>query len=411
MGLLTLILASRILGPDEFGVFSIASAVMGIAYTLSDFGLSGGTVRHAAPFCGKSDQMLALVLASSLNIRLWIGTVALACGASVAWLIASVVIGSSAQYPVIILAFVGGFATSLYAQVRVTLQVQRRFKALATTRIAVTGGTLALVAGFAAVDVLSPESGILGYAVTPAVAFILFGLIVRDGPAKEIEDRQCRKNIFDFSKWVFAVGILSAVFMRLDVFFLGATWSASDVGIYSVALTLLFPATQLPNSLATVLMPDVSSFTSKLAIRRYMIDSLKYTVPISIALIAFALTPGPGVIVHAFFGRDYGSSVDPLRVLLGSASVILICTPFYLSLYPMGRPSILAAGDAIKLVLHAGIYAALVPTFGIMGAAWGNLMAMSAGSAIAVALVLREYSLLTDDRLRKEAIETGNRVQ
>jgi len=403
MGFASLILVSRALGPGDFGVFSIAMAIMGIAFTLSDFGLSGGTARLASPVANKDRRKFENIVAAALNTRLLASAAVLAAGALLSWLISQLLIGGEGQYVIVILAFVGGFTTSLFMHARVVLQSERRFKALATMRVAVTAGTLVILAALILLGLLNPGSSILGYAVTPLAAFALFIMISHGHQGGKEEHLDERRNLLEFSRWIFIVAILSAVFLRLDVLFLGATWTDNDVGVYSVALTLIFPITQLANSLATVLIPEVSSIVKARDLERFMYDSLKYTLPISAALVLVAFSSIPSSLIPWVFGREYSGSVEPFQILVLSASVILICTPIYLAVYPMGKPKILAMGDFIKLLLHIGAYAILVPTLGIMGAAWGNFVAMSTGSVITVILVLRELRMGWPDRLDKRA--------
>jgi stage V sporulation protein B len=390
MGFVSLIVVSRALGPDGFGVFTIATAIMGVAFTLSDFGLSGGTAKLASPLKNKDLVLFQRVIAESLKIRAVVSTIVLAIGALLSWLISEILIGREGAYIIVILSFVGGFATSLFTHVRVALQSERRFRILASIRVAVTGGTLAILITLILAESLSPETGIVGYAVTPLAAFTLFMMLSPKSGGETGGRPRERREILQFSKWIFAVAMLSSVFLRLDVFFLGATWTDADVGVYSVALTLIFPVTQLANSLATVLIPEVSSMKTKKELERFVLSSLRYTLPISTALILFAFTSIPDELIPWFFGKGYTESIAPFRVLVLSASAILICTPIYLVVYPLGRPIALAKGDFIKLLLHLSVYSILVPTRGVMGAAWGNASAMLIGSAISVMIVLVE---------------------
>ncbi len=388
MGFVSLIVVSRALGPDNFGVFTIATAIMGVAFTLSDFGLSGGTAKLASPLANSNTTLYSSVIAESLKIRFVVSVVVLAFGAILSFLISEILIGHESAYLIVILSFVGGFTTSLFTHVRVVLQTKRRFKTLASVRLAVTSGTLVILITLIISGMLSPETGIIGYAVTPLAAFTLFMMLGSKNVSEKDGNSEVRRDILQFSKWIFVVAMLSSVFTRLDTFFLGVTWTDADVGVYSVALTLIFPITQLAYSLSTVLIPEVSSMKTKKDLDRFMLGSLKFTVPISAALILFAFTPFPDKLIPWFFGNGYVESSDPFRVLVLSASATLICTPIYLAVYPLGKPEVLAKGDFIKLLLHLLTYSILVPTMGVMGAAWGNAVAMLSGSTIAVMLVL-----------------------
>ncbi len=388
-GFVSLILVSRELGPSGFGVFSIAMAIMGIAFQISDFGLSSGTVKLASPLYSKDPGKFRQILRTSLVIRLWVGLAVLVVGLALSWILSDMLIRDGTGHVPVMLAFVGGFATSIYGHARLHLQTARKFKALATVRIATSACTLAILLVLVFVSILSPSSAMASYVVAPLSAFLLLIMLTNGSEKSETGTKEVRKNLVKFSKWIFVVTMLSAVYLRLDVFFLGESWTQDDVGVYSAAVTLIFPVTQFANSLSTVLLPEVSSMTRRSDIVAYARGSLKYTIPISAVLGVFAISSIPSDIIPWLFGAEYAEAIEPFRYLVFSGIAILIATPIYLMVYPIGKPRVLAEGDAVKLILHAVAYAALVPTMGIIGAAYGNVLAMGIGSVISVALVYR----------------------
>lgn len=388
IGFVSLILVSRTLGPEGYGVFSIAIALMGIAFQISDLGLSGGTTRFAAPLALGNRNKYLRTIRASLQLRAAASVAVFGGGFAASILLSSLLFGRNSEILVVILAFAGGLATSFFAHVRVVLQSERRFVSLATARVAVAVTTLVLLTVLITFKNLNDNSSVATYVIAPLSAFVIFSMFRRDRLAEK-DLREERTGLLRFSKWIFVVAMLSAVFLKLDVFFLGATWTDRDVGLYSVAITLIYPVTQLANSLSTVLMPEVSSFKTKRALTRFMRGSFTYTVPISIALIVFALSPLPPDLIRLFFGSDYIEATDPFRVLSITGAAWLISTPLLLGVYPINRPKVLAQGDLIKLILHVVAYSILVAPFGIMGAAWGSALALGSGSVIAVALVFR----------------------
>lgn len=396
MGFISVIVVSRVLGPSDFGIFSIATAFMGISLTLSDFGLSSGAVRLASPQFKTNPEKYRQIIQTSLAARLAISTLVLVLGMSVSWIFSDLLIKEGDGHIPIVLAFIGGFASSLYAHVRVFLQTSRRFKALAATRIVTSGATLVVLLLLIAIDTLNPSVAIASYAIAPLATFTLLTAFSGGLGGLRPVSRGVYRDLIRFSKWIFLVTTISAVFMKLDVFFLGGSWTGHEVGIYSAAFTLTFPISQLAGSLTTVLLPDISCMKTKRDIREFIWSSLRYTIPLSAGLIVFAFTSLPDEILPWLFGAVYSAAVEPFRVLVVSATVVLMATPIYLVVYPIGAPRALAEGDAVKLVFFLTAYALLVPSEGIMGAAYGNVLAMSLGSVMSILIVLRALSKARD---------------
>lgn len=388
LGFVSLILIARTLGPAGYGVFTISIVIMGIAYQLSDFGLSPSTVKFASPLVSEDDTRYRRVILASLRLRLLVSTAVLVLGALLSWVIADFLTDDGQGSIAVLLAFAGGFATSLFAHTRLVLQCEKRFGTLAMVRIGTTGGTTTILIALIVIGSLAAPIAVAAYAAMPLAVFAIFLLVRRDQMEDMTALHEERRTLIKFSKWMFAISILSAVFLKLDVIFLGAYWTELEVGVYSVALTLIFPVTQFANSVATVLMPDISSIKVKANLHLQLKKSLKVTIPIAAVLLAFAVTSLPAELIPLIFGAEFSGSVEPFKVLCITASSMLIAAPIYLAAYPIGRPKVLFHGDSIKFLLHIGAYAALVPSLGIMGAAWGSAVAMGVGSTISIALVL-----------------------
>ena len=66
LGFIATILITRTLGPAQFGLFSVALAVMGIASQFSDFGVGTGMVRFASLYLKNDNQKANLMFLKSL---------------------------------------------------------------------------------------------------------------------------------------------------------------------------------------------------------------------------------------------------------------------------------------------------------------------------------------------------------
>jgi O-antigen/teichoic acid export membrane protein len=94
-------------------------------------------------------------------------------------------------------------------------------------------------------------------------------------------------------------------------------------------------------------------------------------------------------VIELFYGVEYAGGIGAVYPLLGAFLLGLNVEPVAYVLYPLNQPRWIAASDLMQLAFNVAVNLALIPRFGIIGAAWGVLLTRVVASSITFILVRR----------------------
>ncbi len=170
----------------------------------------------------------------------------------------------------------------------------------------------------------------------------------------------------------------NVVLTNTDVVMLGAYVSNETVGLYQIAVRLGNLAVFGLLAINMVIQPLIAEAYTKGEIERlkYLVGitclaSLAITVPVIIGLLLFGAE-----LIAITFGPNYISAFGPLIVILVSQTLNTGFGPVGLLLTMTGHEKLMLSSLALTAILNVCLNAALIPTFGIMGAAYASLAAM-----------------------------------
>jgi O-antigen/teichoic acid export membrane protein len=184
------------------------------------------------------------------------------------------------------------------------------------------------------------------------------------------------------------VNLVATLNYRIELFVLQAYRGLSSVGIYSVAASLAefawLPVTALAMvSTAAIIDPNLDSAVAAVA------RSVRHAVVLTIG---FALLIGSAgvLLIPTLFGQHFAGARTPLAILL--PAIVVFAPAKIVAVYlssRLGRPGFQFAVAATSTVLTAAAAAALVPAFGMNGAAIATCIGYSAGLSLEVAFLSR----------------------
>jgi len=174
---------------------------------------------------------------------------------------------------------------------------------------------------------------------------------------------------------------------RIDQFIMSFSISASQLGIYAVAVSyagVLFP---ILGALANVLFPHIAGVKPQIAVRKIW-NALSVTLLLGImgATILAILAPWG---IPWLFGEAFYASVPPTRLLLIGS--IFLGGNYVLGdgLRGLNKPGLPSIGETIGLVATISGLLILLPSMGIMGAAWTSLASYSIVFIILILMLVR----------------------
>ena len=361
MGLAVMVLSARTLGPQRFGTFAFALALVQIGMSVTDLGLGALLVREGA---AAPDQLHSL-LAWCIRTRALTGALVAAVLAVIA--VASIPAGDRRVAALLIIATLPVTAFWLGFNALQHFGLLRR---LAWLLFAQSVAWLGVVGWLAA-----RHAGLVAFALAYLIYSICYAALVHLVAHRSV--RTASQPVRAGAFWrllrgvvpLSATVVLIAVYYRLDSVFVYRLSGPEAAGAYAVAYRFLDQAHALPITLSAVFLPLLSAERAAKrptapVFTRYLRVSLLTSVP----CVAVGLIVAKPLVLRVF-GPDFQSSVVLLRLLL--LSFVPICVGYVLGqvaiVHHQSRRQLAAA--ALALVVNVTLNSIYIPLYGPRAAA------------------------------------------
>ncbi len=388
LGFGTSIVIFRTLGPGDAGRFTLALGVLGLLSIIGEFGLRDAAVNYIARWAVSAPEKAAAVartfLVSKVLLTALAGTVAFFLAG---WL-------GARFYPkadiagLVQLGALSLFMDGLLAFTTVVLEAQRKFGILSALGVIQAALRAALVALFFLVQQVNLVSLLVLESAIPLAVFVYaLRFLPRPFYAMRFPLLEHLRLLWDMTKWVALAALASTIFLRLDVILLSYYRTPVEVGYYAVAFALVSKLDVVKSAVLTTAFPEASHRSEPGDLRAYISKSLHMTLLATLGLLVlFALG---STLIELLYGAAYRDSVAAFYPLLAGFLIGVNSEPVAYVLYPLNRPRWIAASDLAQLVFCVAINLVLIPTYGIVGAAWGVLLTRLAAAAITTILIRR----------------------
>jgi O-antigen/teichoic acid export membrane protein len=158
---------------------------------------------------------------------------------------------------------------------------------------------------------------------------------------------------------------------RLDLFILGAFWDSRQVGLYATAVFAAELIWHIPNGINIALFPAISAEPDPAKAAELSSRVMRHSV-FWCLLLAVAMAAAAGPVVDLLYGKDFAPSAAAWRVLLLGAVAMVPAKLALNHLAGIGRPQYLSYAALLGLAATATMDLALIPRWGMMGAAWAS---------------------------------------
>ena len=375
----TSVVLTRILGAEVFGIFVLGRTVAAVTGLMAKVGMGYGVVRQIAFYAAKNEKdnvqqaiRLALLVPAVISI---ITTILLFRAGD--YISIYLFKKTTLAQPLKLLVFSIPIITLLH----ILLDVLRGFKKI-NLRVVVENYFLPL-ANLLAISIFF----LLGYRLEGAIsAFILSNVVSLifliflnrkrikiTGPGPFFK-KKAALEFFKFSFPLTFVNVFTVLRSRLDVLFLGFLSTASNVGIFFIALRLANLMSIPWQALNMIFAPMVSGYFAREEIKKIEYNYKNITKLIFLFSMFFW-----GFLL--IFSREL-LSIFGSEFKKGVAVVILICFGQVVKalvghagpmLAMVGKPSLNLLITVISLILLALLNLLLIPRLGITGAAFANV--------------------------------------
>jgi O-antigen/teichoic acid export membrane protein len=219
-----------------------------------------------------------------------------------------------------------------------------------------------------------------------------------DGPPSDSQERPDLR----YGLKVHLANMLAFLNYRLDILLVNFFIGPAGAGIYTVAVRVAEQLWVLSSSVGIVLLPRLAGLHSTEEIRRQLTPIIARWVTLAGFGMAMTLALIGDWIVPLAFGAEYAQSAAVLLWLLPGVVVytwVLVLSP---DLQARGRPDLTAWTAAVSLVINVVGTLLLIPSYGVIGAAFASTLSYVMSGVITVAF----YKRLSQNRA-KDLIRMG----
>jgi O-antigen/teichoic acid export membrane protein len=367
-----IILASRILGPTQFGVFSVASSLIAVGSKIGDWGLNSIVTRFLPR--SKDDFAQSRPLLAQL----------------VQWKLAATLIGAAVllffgpqfrewlrfPYPVAWLAIVvGAVVLAGYEYVYLILSALHEFVWLGFFGVIQAVLKMAAFTGLWVVGLQSATSITLAYAIAPLASIVLIfrhlkrWLLISPATA----DKALRRQIMRFAPHA-SVGVVSmALISNIDLLLVQTRLSPFETGLYAGAGRISLFIALIAASVGGVLNNRVVRYQDRSTRIVYLKKSAVLFLAAGLGFLIFL--PLARLVLVMTIGPEYLSGLPTLIVLVGNAFLGLAIIPYISFFYSVDKPAYFSIGGLIQVASIVVITLILMPRYGLISAAYARLAA------------------------------------
>lgn len=188
--------------------------------------------------------------------------------------------------------------------------------------------------------------------------------------------------LFDAESWptlrlasaFFLAAIFTKIYSYVDSLLIARVMGESAVGIYAIAYKLTYAFQFIPLAYVAALYPSMSALhDNSIGLRDLLAKSLRY-LSLLVFPIAFGIFVTAPKIILLYASHDYAAAAAPLRVLLFGLIFIFFDFPVGSLLNASGRQKTKTAIMGGTMVINVVANLILIPTIGLMGAAYAALL-------------------------------------
>jgi len=414
LGYLIRMVIARFLGPESYGLISLAISVVEIAATLALFGLPTAINRYVPFFWSARKQAKVRgVIRSAFRISL-----------------PAAIITALA-----LLFFSGGLSNNVFS--KPDLAPILRLFAVIVPFYSLMMICSAIFAGFKKMEYIVYTQQFVRYIFILALFIILFmlGLEIKAAAfayplgylftagfglylaqktfpifGKNLESVSSYRKLFSFSWPLILVSMIWFIIDRVATIMLGYFKSAEIVGIYNAALPLaqLIPA--VLQSFTTIFMPIISSILStgdfKELNRIYAITTkwiMGLTLPLFVVIFLFAKT-----LTVKLFGVEYAEAAPALQILTLGFFFHSAVGPTTMTLNALERTRLTLINTVAAFSVNIILHFLLIPKYGLIGAALASALALVVLNLLTLIELFFIYSIQPFNRKYLKTLLAGS---
>jgi O-antigen/teichoic acid export membrane protein len=389
---LSILVLIRILGPGDFGIYSLCVAVVKIVTSVWGEALDFAVLRQV-PLLISTDRPQAFVLMRTvLWSRLMLGITVVVLAGAFAPSLSETFFRVTTYASLIRLVSLSILGDLLLRALLTYFQATEAFFRLILLDGVLQVGRFAAVLVLLATQSLTLTSALAVYAGFPYLAFVVgVFLVPQEWTWFPFPRRSDVAEVFRYSRWLLLSFLVASLYERTDILLLGHFRTTAEVGVYSAALTLATLPDFVVACLTTVLSPRIVHLYAAGQLAAFNRRYWRWALPIAGLAAVGALSVG-GFLIRTFLTERYETAIPAFQVLVVGTLFWGAVTPVSTSLLALVAPQRIVLVTVSALVCMSLFGSVLIPAFGFMGAA-GLVVGMKV--AVGVWIVVLAHRLLS----------------
>ncbi|MBE0432871.1 oligosaccharide flippase family protein [candidate division WOR-3 bacterium] len=383
------VLLAKSVGPEKFGIFSLAVSLMLMVHFIFDIGLNLTLVRFYNIY-QKDRGYQQLLLTSLLVLRFAILAFLLIGSFIVAPVLTRMFDLPPMYSPLVVIAIVTGGVLTLWVYFQSYMQARGKFMRLSSHILGYAGLRILFLVllFFSAADPSDLTLTLAALYSLPAVIIVLISIVPVCFRVLDLRSlfRQNiispLKEVLKYSKWVALASISYNLILRAIQFVLALRTSTYELGILSAGFVFTVAFSTLNMAIRAVFFPHVTAF-EKIGDMKAYYAQIKAIGPyyVFFAVISIGLL---ALVQVTLLGHEYTKALPVFLITAGAFSLVIFLGLWSMMVHTFMHPEIDAIVNIVRLVAACVLAYVLSPRFGAVGGAF----------AYALPLVLGEFFMV-----------------
>lgn len=414
LGYIYRIIIARQLGPEIYGLFSLAIMLVGWLIAFSSFGLAEGILRYIPIYRARNEiNKIRHVLRFSVKVSL---ITSIASGLFLFFFAKYISNNIFHNNELSKFLYIFAFMIPISVFSILFLYILRAYERIGwysfilnILQNIVKVGTLILLIylGFNSEAVIF--SYLLGVLSIILVAYLVSRYSIKEvyGKVKLKFTSKISKELLSYSWPIIFFGVISNIFYWIDSFTIGYFRTVEEVGFYNAAvpISLILSAT-VPELFIQLFFPLISKEYGEKNLNSIKILSKQVgkwifilNTPLFLLIMLF-----PGAFINLLFGAEYLVAENSLRILAvgGVISSIFMISNNIISM--VGKSKIILFDMIIASVINGGLNLFFVPRYGVEGAALATTISVI---VLNILFLVQAYKITFIIPIKRETIKIG----
>ncbi|WP_413528579.1 flippase [Rahnella inusitata] len=364
---------ARALGPELFGIYTIAIAIVGYA-GIFDVGLTRAIVREIALYRENSDERNKIISTATSFILMFSSTGVLCIYILIPEIVHLLNITSLHTQEVESALKILVFTIPVFLLNQLWMSVLEGDERFSIVNLQRSIGS-SIIAGLPAVFVIFHNSlvyAILGLAIGRLISLLIAFIIFK----KELIQASFKFNLVTFKRliffggWITVSNIISPMMGYFDRFIISNIFGAKVVGYYTAPSEAVSRLSVLPGALARAVFPRLSNTTDSKKFRSQLMSSYKLMIvgclPVVIMGIIFSEK-----ILYLWMGKDYAEhSTNILSILLVGFFFNAMAQIPFATIQSVGKAKLTALLHCLEVIPYLVLLYYSLHMYGLIGAAY-----------------------------------------